>query len=606
MTQYQDLLKDSSKPWPDDKNYFKLTITDLDPGMSYPLEFRWVYTNDKPEADREWSVVKNIETPAETINAPRFLNTDLLGDGFNIVVKWSGTDYLGNAYDANLDRIDIYIRGGQYGATSVYSGRSFKSSGTETFAVNTSDVYYIKLKAVSKRNSSSSFSAEQATATVAPLVVDIIAPTNPTNISASAEIDPSDQTGFSLKSTITFTKSSDSTCRGYRIRWTTQTVNPVYEYAFVEHPSSGSTVSYTVTGLIPNITYYYQVAAVDELNNTQTYANGGTFTAQDSVATAEGSLARLKSYISIGGATGDQFKFGTGISESINTSTTITPSLSSGTYHGVLLNKTGNKNNYWLTTGQIRVGTDTQFMYFNGTNLYLTGDINAASGKFSGNILLSSSNASLWNISNGYTINSDGTLPASSTGFVLNSSGLQFKVGGDIKIFLEASGTYAGRLTAKNALISGTITASSFTSPNGSLIIDADPVLGDMILFSPPGGTGGGNIHATSYALFVSGNASNYINLASDGHIDIISGETNSKGNSLHIMGSSIFPTSGSEAASNVYLDYSSPATSRALRNSVALTSATATSSGITDGATVATWGSGGTDWVNGDVVFVY
>jgi hypothetical protein len=58
----------------------------------------------------------------------------------------------------------------------------------------------------------------------------------------------------------------------------------------------------------------------------QSYTTSGTFGAQDSVATAEGSLARLKSYISIGGATGDQFKFGTGISESINTSTTTTPS----------------------------------------------------------------------------------------------------------------------------------------------------------------------------------------------------------------------------------------------------------------------------------------
>jgi len=233
------------------------------------------------------------------------------------------------------------------------------------------------------------FTGYSNTVTVTPDKIDptdTTAPSNPTNVSATAVVDTNDKTGFSLQATISFTKSTDEDCRGYRIRWTTQTENPIYEYGYVDHPSSGTTVSFTVSGLIPNVTYYYQVASVDQFNNTQTYTTSGTFTAQDSVATAEGSLARLKSYISIGGATGDQFKFGTGILESINTSTTNTPALSSGTYHGILLNKTGNKNNFWLTTGQLRVGTDTQFMYFNGTDLYLTGDINARSGKISGNL----------------------------------------------------------------------------------------------------------------------------------------------------------------------------------------------------------------------------
>jgi hypothetical protein len=222
---------------------------------------------------------------------------------------------------------------------------------------------------------------------------DTTPPSNPTNVSASAAVDANDKTGFSLQATISFTKSSDPDCRGYRVRWTTQTENQVYEYGYVDHPSTGNTVSFTVSGLIPNTTYYYQVASVDQFNNTQSYTNAGTFIAQDSVATAEGSLARLKSYISIGGATGDQFKFGTGILDSVNTSITATPSLSDAPetgYHGILLNKTGNKNNYWLTTGQIRVGTNEQFMYFNGTDLYLTGDINARSGKISGNVTITS------------------------------------------------------------------------------------------------------------------------------------------------------------------------------------------------------------------------
>jgi chitin-binding protein len=484
-TYVPDDLRDTSQP-DTDKNYFKIVITDLNPGEVYPIQFRWQY-EDKTYSD--WSASKSFTTASEVaLNAPQFLSGDVTNDGSTLVVKWSGLDSSGNAYPSNLDRVDIYINGGTYGASYVKAGDSFKTAGTKVIAVGTGTTYYVKLKAVSKSGVESNFSTERSATTVAQIVVDTIPPTNPTSISATAEVDQNDQTGFSLKATFSFTKSSDTSCRGYRIRWTTQTVSPVYEYAFVEHPSSGSTVSYTATGLIPNITYYYQVAAVDELNNTQAYSTAGTFSAQDSVATAEGSLARLKSYISIGGATGDQFKFGTGISESINISTNTTPSLSAGTYHGIVLNKTGNKNNYLLTTGQFRVGSDTQFMYFDANNLYLTGDINAASGKFSGNILMSSSNASLYNISNGYSIESNGTLPAGSTGFVLNATGLQFKVAGSEKITLDASNgnaTFNGTMTANSAVLNGSLTTTG--TPGGyasnTLVVNGGKISADEVVY---------------------------------------------------------------------------------------------------------------------------
>lgn len=270
------------------------------------------------------------------------------------------------------------------------------------------------------------FTSYSNTVTVTPDKIDptdTTAPSNPTNVSATASVDANDKTGFSLQATISFTKSSDADCRGYRVRWTTQTSNPIYEYGYVDHPATGNTVSFTVSGLIPNTTYYYQVASVDQFNNTQSYTTAGTFTAQDSVATAEGSLARLKSYISIGGATGDQFKFGTGILDSINTSITTTPSLTAAPvtgYHGILLNKTGNKNNFWLTTGQLRVGTDTQYMYFNGTDLYLTGDINARSGKISGNLTITNGGSFIArtadNVLNKVTLNHLGLFAYDSAG----------------------------------------------------------------------------------------------------------------------------------------------------------------------------------------------
>ena len=218
---------------------------------------------------------------------------------------------------------------------------------------------------------------------------------NPTNPNASASIDPKDLSGFSLVSTITWTQSADVKTAGYAIRWSTNDpsavgVTPLWEYASV---SGISTTSFTATGLIPNTTYYYQVASTTPYDVVNwTGAASGTFIASDADGTAAGALARLKSFIAIGGASQDLFKIGTGITQSINLNTDplVTPTLTAGTYHGIILNKstTNVGNNFWLTTGQFRVGNPTEFMYWNGTNLYLTGNVNATGGKFTGNVQL--------------------------------------------------------------------------------------------------------------------------------------------------------------------------------------------------------------------------
>ena len=217
---------------------------------------------------------------------------------------------------------------------------------------------------------------------------------NPTSPQAAAAIDPKDLSGFSLVSTISWTQSADTKTAGYAIRWSTDNpsavTTPLWEYASV---SGRSTTSFTATGLIPNTTYYYQVASstpYDVVNWVG--AASGTFIASDADGTAAGALARLRSFIAIGGATQDLFKIGTGISQSINLNTDplISPTLTPGTYHGIVLNKstTNVGNNFWLTTGQFRVGNPTEFMYWNGTNLYLTGSVNATGGKFTGNVQL--------------------------------------------------------------------------------------------------------------------------------------------------------------------------------------------------------------------------
>jgi hypothetical protein len=217
---------------------------------------------------------------------------------------------------------------------------------------------------------------------------------NPASTSANASIDPKDLSGFSLVSTINWVQSTNIKTAGYAIRWSTDNPasapTPLWEYASV---SGIATTSFTATGLIPNTTYYYQVASTTPYDVVNwTGAAGGTFIASDADGTAAGALARLKSFIAIGGASQDLFKIGTGISQSINLNTDplVSPTLTAGTYHGIVLNKSNTNvgNNFWLTTGQFRVGNPTEFMYWNGTNLYLTGSVNATGGKFTGNVQL--------------------------------------------------------------------------------------------------------------------------------------------------------------------------------------------------------------------------
>jgi hypothetical protein len=218
---------------------------------------------------------------------------------------------------------------------------------------------------------------------------------NPADINATASIDPKDLSGFSVVSNITWAKSVNAKAAGYSIRWSTNNpaeagVIPLWEYASV---SGIDTLSYSATGLIPNTTYYYQVASTTPYDTIDwSVVVTKTFIASDLDGTAAGALARLKSFIAIGGASQDLFKIGTGISQSINLNTDplVSPTLTAGTYHGIILNKstTNVGNNFWLTTGQFRVGNPTEFMYWNGTNLYLTGSINATGGKFTGNVQL--------------------------------------------------------------------------------------------------------------------------------------------------------------------------------------------------------------------------
>jgi hypothetical protein len=242
------------------------------------------------------------------------------------------------------------------------------------------------------------------------------APSAPSSVSVTGSIDENDKSGFSGKLTASWSANADSNTSGYVLRWTTQnqasTPNPLWEYGQVD---GKATTTFDITGLIPNTLYYWQVTAKSPYNAlTWVGAQSGTVgPIVDANAPAD-VFAQLRSILSIGGKTADLFKIGTGISQSINTSTTITPSQTAGIYSGIILNKstTNFGHNYWLNTGQFRVGSPSAFLFWDGSDLYTTGKINATGGSFSGDVQL-----------NGGSLYA-GASPSTGARVRLNSSGL--------------------------------------------------------------------------------------------------------------------------------------------------------------------------------------
>ena len=156
MSAYQDLLKDSSKVDPGDKNYFIVTITDLDVNNTYPLQFRW---KREGGAFSAWSSTKIITTPGESVpGEPSLPAGSVTGEPGLIRVIWNGTDAAGKTI-SNIDRVDVYVDGGTFDGTKPTS--SFKSAGTQTIAAASGE-YFVTLYSVTSYGKKSAVSSARS------------------------------------------------------------------------------------------------------------------------------------------------------------------------------------------------------------------------------------------------------------------------------------------------------------------------------------------------------------------------------------------------------------------------------------------------------------
>lgn len=313
---------------------------------------------------------------------------------------------------------------------------------------------WVRARFADNIGSFSAYSSAIAATPLSPVTVDNVPPSAPASGTVTAGIDNSTgaTVGFNAYLNISWNAVSDSTLRGYRIRFRENgTTNP---YSYVDSPGTGTT--FRLNGLSIGTTYEVGVASYDEYNNTSSaYTSVGT-------ATATGTPFIGKNVTTVGyfgaSATGDTgtFKFGYGVQDS------------GGTKRGLVFNT----NNYWYIdsaqSALFKLGGDTNnYIEWNGSTFVVQGDIRAKAGNFSGNVQIQSG-GSLYS----GTLTQAGAL--SGAGFILNNSGLTFN-SASVNGITTINGT-TGLFTTTSANIGGwdvTPSAISKTSTSGTITLNS-------------------------------------------------------------------------------------------------------------------------------------
>ena len=277
-----------------------------------------------------------------------------------------------------------------------------------------------------------------------PITVDTTGPAAPSTGSVTAGVDNSTGAtiGFNAYVDVSWNAVSDTTLRGYRIRFREN--NTSNSYSYVDSPGTGT--SFRLNGLAIGTVYEFAIASYDEFNNiSSSYFSIGT-------AQATGTPFIGKNVTTVGyfgaSATGDTgtFKFGYGVQDS------------GGAKRGLVFNA----NNYWYIdsaqSALLKVGGATSnYIKWDGSELKINGNLGVdGNTKIGGNIELSTSNASIYN----GTINTAGNL--TGDGFALNSTGLKV-ASGTKSVTIDAAN---GQITANAGSIGGWALGDNLLSKN--------------------------------------------------------------------------------------------------------------------------------------------
>lgn len=474
---YQDLLKDSSKSF-EDGNYFLVTITDLNPGTVYPLQFRWTYKDNTP--NDLWSAVKIINTPSASVPLePQLQVTDVVGGAGFIKVTWSGNDTSGNQIK-NFDRVDVHISGTTFGDGTKPAG-SFKTSGTQTFTC-APGIYIVQLK-VYNLNGQSSFYSSARTITVTsnvPIPESSVTPSTPTVSSVLGAIQLSWNGKTSSGGDQPYGFNAAKVYVGTSAGFTPSSSNQVDVLNFANGQNTLNIGIGTIvngTALTYGTDYYVKIATT---NGTDT----------STAVSASGNPVRIGQVTSgdIVTITADKVATGT-----LDAGATITVGSTSGKH--IKLSGTGDP---FIIYGS--GGTSNPVLSYNGNKLTIVGDgtfsgnlsavggtftgtLSAATGSFSGTITASGGSVGGITIAADGIQNSGGTFKLDSAGKARfgSASGNSVIIDPSIGLFHSTNGsTSSGKFTLglNSATIAGwTIDTNSINSPS-------TPSTGGLSLFS--------------------------------------------------------------------------------------------------------------------------
>lgn len=155
---FEDLVNQSKT---DDGKYVDLVFTDLDPDTIYGLRFAWEYEDPSlglggiSSPSDVFPLITNAEPD---FPAPNFQSSDLTAKNGFLLINWDGND-LTNMPLLNFKQVNVWIKGGSFGAAYVKAAQSFTQSGLLTIPVNAGQ-YCVKLQAESMLGTLSGFSNE--------------------------------------------------------------------------------------------------------------------------------------------------------------------------------------------------------------------------------------------------------------------------------------------------------------------------------------------------------------------------------------------------------------------------------------------------------------
>ena len=538
---YEDLLKDSSSPL-DNKNYFNLTITDLNISTLYPLQFRWKYEDG---TFGPWSVVKSITTPGESFpNVPSTLTVANNTPGY-LQVTWDGNTSTG-APLTNFDRVDIYVNGAPFDSTKA--ALSFFAAGTKTI-VAPAGTYIVSSYAVSKIGTLSAMSTPVTRNVIAsvPAAAASETPSTPTVSSVLGAIQLSwngkTSSGADQPYGFTAAKVYVGTSSGF----TPSSSNQVDVLNFANGQNTLNIGVGTVvngTPLTYGVDYYIKIATT---NGTDT----------STAVSATGNPVQIGKVTSgdIVTITADKIATGT-----LDSASTITVGSTSGKH--VKISGTGDPLLIY-GTGGVAGGA---ILSFNGTKLSIVGD-----GTFSGSLEIGSSNAifkadpstGIWlgNASYGsapFSVSTNGVIKANSGtigGWTLGSTYLQ---GSNFEINSSNSTIYVGPTGGQHIRISssggiatyngGTQTSAFNLSTSGSLSLSgsvsaSSGSIGGWTIGSTTLTGGGTTLNSNGTISVVGGSATTSLN--NNGTITISAGSS----------GIGALSVSGSGKTSTLYSD---------------------------------------------------